>query len=173
MTFHESLRRWRDSVKDRPTGQVISGLASPEDGNAGVWSLFFLGDGLRPGEIRAPSLAELATRATAAVTALYAEHPSICGARFDLLIFPDEYDNGPDLQITETPTGLIAGIARPGSSESTGPCVHGTTLDDLVAAVIRLGPTIRLDPPATSDAVLTWSRPVRPALLGLPSLLKE
>jgi hypothetical protein len=124
------LRRLWLGKAGRPA-DLITGVVGPE--KDGGWSAFFLGDGLKPPEVRAWTLTEVADQAAATVASLYARHPPVEGAELMLAMYPWDFRGGAIFDVTGEPGSYSARDIQ--GSEAL---VHGATLEDLVSAVERL-----------------------------------
>lgn len=146
MAVGQLLRRWWLGKAGRPA-DLITGVAGPD--KDGGWSAFFVSEGLEPAEVRGWTLTEVADRACAAVAALYAQHAPVDGAELQLAIYPWDYKGGAMFDVAGR-QGEFAARDIQGSELA----IEGATLEDLVAAIVRLGT------PASEDSMLRWIRPI-------------
>jgi hypothetical protein len=140
------LRRLLLGKRGLPAALITAVTGRDQDSG---WSVFWVGDGVSPPSVDAPTLTEVVNQATSAVAALYARWEPIEGAVLQFAIYPSVYDGGPIFDIAARPDSLTARDIQ-GSNR----IVHGITLEDLVTAIDLL-PEV-----ADGDAMLRWLRPI-------------
>jgi hypothetical protein len=140
------LRRLLLGRPPRPAALITGVVGHGEDGG---WSVFFVSDGLEPADVRAWTLTDVTDAASAAVAALYAKHPPVDGAEFQLAIYPSDYRGGAILDITGQ-QGSFSARDIQGSDLA----VRGATLEDLVTAVEQASGV------RPNKAMFRWIRPI-------------